>query len=158
MNEKLIEACYQHLLGRRPENNNVVLEKACRLQSLNQTLNEFTQSVEFQDQLPRFNLTNFNPIFELDNLIHRVPITQQPNRLDQHFNRVNNQWNSLGKADAFWSVITDVKFLRAHLPSNYELFWKTGEIDCQRIISKLSKNNLYFPSDESLNLAVALVV
>jgi len=93
-------ACYRQLLGREPENDQVV-EANAALPTYDALLAAFTTSDEYIRRSP----PHTHGLYAAP----RPPIDVRvsPQTLDAMFQRIRTEWSRLGEADPYWSVLTD---------------------------------------------------
>jgi SAM-dependent methyltransferase len=123
-NEDLIIAAYRIILGREPDNNQTVREKALRFTSPEQVLRDFMQSTEFKANNPSF----------IEVLAHgytqqhlRIQTDVTPEQLNNLFERIRKQWTRLGETEPYWSVISIERFKTAVFPDNKNDFYDSGQ-------------------------------
>jgi trans-aconitate methyltransferase len=124
---ELIQACYRRLLGRAPENDAVVSDKA-RLASYDALLTNFLESAEFRRRIP--------PHFQMATLApgRRVDVNVSQGDLDAMFARVRLEWSKLGEEDPFWSVLTEDSYRTEALDEDRKAaFFETGEESARAI-------------------------
>lgn len=116
-----VRACYRVLLGREPENENVVAQKAA-LGSYDQLFAEFLGCDEFLQKFPRF----FRP-FALQSG-HAVEVAVSDPDLAAMFERIRQEWSKLGEEIPYWSVLTHDAYKTPVLDeAEARMFFATGE-------------------------------
>ncbi|MGO9773505.1 MAG: class I SAM-dependent methyltransferase [Roseiarcus sp.] len=132
----LVEACFAAILGRKPENETVVEEKATWSPSTEALIGDFLASPEFQDRLPP-RVTDFY----LRKASH-IDVDVSEAQMGALFARVRSQWRSLGQSDPFWSVLTHEEFRTSNLTEKaLAAFYQSGERDAALVDLFSSRGN-----------------
>jgi len=66
--------------------------------------------------------------------------------LKELFERIKNQWVSIGETEPYASVLADEKYLRKNIDLNLVEFHQTGESGMKNLASLCSKNNVPLPN------------
>jgi len=90
-----VELAYRLMLGREPENSQVVKSKANL--SIGALRNEFINSYEFRI----LNRARLTPVFQPNS--NEI---SQDSLVNSHLTKTISQWTSLGESKPFWSVIS----------------------------------------------------
>jgi 2-polyprenyl-3-methyl-5-hydroxy-6-metoxy-1,4-benzoquinol methylase len=119
---------FRLLLGRDPENVATV-EAFMRVPDWANLREIFLASDEFKTKL---KLKNIKAAAETaPNFIHAPPnavdVEISPAHFGQLIKHVQNSWESLGKKQPHWSVLTDARFLPENIEANVDNFYDTGD-------------------------------
>ena len=119
---------YENILGRSPENNQVILNNLGK--PYREVLAIFLNSPEFKRRLQ-----NSEP--------NDVVLETSDEELSLLLQKTTNQWTALGNSKPYWSVLTDEKYNPENIDLNFESFWKTGESAINQVMDKLKILGLY---------------
>ena len=109
IDKELVEACYQAILGRSPDNDTVVGDKIKWVSSPQALIRDFLESAEFQNRLPkRIAADYFREAARID-----VDVSDE--QIKALFGRLQKQWREIGGKDPFWSVYTHDEYLTANI-------------------------------------------
>lgn len=122
----VVTACYLGILGREPENQEVVDAQATFFETPQAAIEAFLQSTEFQARhsdvpIPIELAANY----AYDRLDIEVDVS--PDQLAQMFARIAGEWKALGETDPHWSVITADQYRGERLQDNLEAFYASGQ-------------------------------
>jgi SAM-dependent methyltransferase len=121
IDEALVRACYQGVLGRPPESERVIQEKIAGIATLEGLIGELIAAPEFQTRTPtRVAEDYFRPP-------RPIAVHVPPAQLTALFERLRRQWRALGESEPFWSVLTHDEFRAANLDgAAVARFYETG--------------------------------
>ena len=108
-----VALCYRVVLGRMPENPDVLNHWAKSGLSLEQMLRTFMNSEEF---LSRPASASLAPFYRSP--VQTVDTDPSPELLDAMFERVRKQWVALGESEPYWSVLTENKYKAGEIPAH----------------------------------------
>jgi SAM-dependent methyltransferase len=72
----------------------------------------------------------------------RVDVKTDAATMERLFRRVERCWNTQGRTEPFWSVLSHDRYKRANFDSNAAEFWDTGPGEVQRMDAWLSRNGV----------------
>lgn len=150
--EEAVCWAYRLILGREPENTEVVTEQQRMNASVQSLRRAFLNSPEFTDSMPRgfLNSPEFmdslpqGPRIALRGLEprNRIDCDGAPAVLARLFEHVSRSWHELGDQDPFYSVATAPEY-RGMPPSGViRKFFESGVGDVQRFLNALERNGL----------------
>jgi SAM-dependent methyltransferase len=119
-----VKAAYRLILGRAPENDDVLARHAKQYQSLDELRQAFFNSPEFQHmpwRQPR-------PVAPLDWGNSVVETDASPAQLTEMIRRTETTWQHLGQSEPHWSVLVNDRFRTEQIGQNEDLFYETGRI------------------------------
>ena len=146
---------YRLILGREPENGDVV-DNYCHTVSSIQNLRElFMNSPEFikkiSERLDNPKLVRQRHPFNLPNI--PVEINASRETLDLMFNRGSDTWEHMGFTEPYWSVITQDQYKINNFSKNSENFYSSGGPLFRDILSILKRNGInYMDLDNCLEI------
>jgi SAM-dependent methyltransferase len=129
ISESDVTMAYRLLLGREPENEEVVTGQAGYYESLADLRAGFMSSPEFLETAGKISLAptetgtkpfNWPPI--------RADVAVPPDILEQMIRRIENEFVYLGAREPHWSVLTEDRFKAENISGNDEAFYKSGEL------------------------------
>ena len=120
--EQILEA-YRGLLGREPENAEVVKSLMERHSSLSSLLRDFLQSDEFLV----LHENRFAGFTRGANLVGHVEVKADEATLKLLFKRTVEQWRELGEQEPFWSVLSADRFQQSTFDQYADEFWSSGK-------------------------------
>jgi SAM-dependent methyltransferase len=144
VSEELVTAAYQLILGREPEDREVVRSAAIGCRDVEELREKFLTSAEFRAHvLPRIAEPLKNR-FPLDGEgPQQVEVTCDPKRLSQLLNHIEKTWTKLGEQKPYWSVLTLPDFENDYFEANRRKFYETGRRDLQRFQVWASRNGVF---------------
>lgn len=143
LTETDVIAGYRLILGREPENQDVIRVHlgARDIQHLRSNL---LRSDEFRGQLT--SLAGVIPVglhMSVDRV--EVEVSATPEQLSEMLHRTAHTWQSLGAAEPHWSVLTADDFKSASIARTKADFYKSGHHHIALIGAMLRRNGLDFP-------------
>lgn len=137
---ELTNACYLKLLGRTPENQNVLRQKIENFSNSYDLLAEFTESSEYKI---RINSRTFSDLLKDSFCSEPQIIEYEPDKeiLDRMFSRIQRQWQKLGDEEPFYSVLTYDKFKSKNMSGESEKEFYITASDTDKMIQSFFKRN-----------------
>ena len=122
-----IISAYRLILGREPENAEVVARYATEFDNLEDLRRLFFNSAEFRAQWQRLALPRpAKP--PLSGPPMQVEIHTDAETLHRLFQRIAAQWQTLGQDEPLWSVVTQERFRSSTAsPADIDAFYASGE-------------------------------
>jgi SAM-dependent methyltransferase len=130
--------CYRHILGREPENEEVVQDYMIRVKNANELREIFLNSAEFRTLAQERTSDELPPIVEPEAI--KVQVQCTPKEFDDLLARLRRSWTSLGETEPMWSVLTEERFKKKELGSSLAGFYESGERDVCRYIAWIARN------------------
>ncbi len=131
-----VQNAYKLILGREPDNDDVVTQHAASQKDLADLRRVFLTSEEFRNNVrqlvPEAEARGFKPlIWPKISVDVDVPDTL----LEKMISRVQEAFSHLGRTDPHWSVISEDRFRTANIGTNEDEFFKsgTGVVDDLRV-------------------------
>jgi len=130
VSEAEVEMAYRLILGREPENREVVVGKARHFQSLDDLRRDMIASPEFAQ-----SLAGRNALTPTD--AGTKPLIWPPCRadvdvpgqtLDRMIRRIEGEFVELGSREPHWSVLTEERFKAENIGQNEDDFFASGEL------------------------------
>lgn len=132
---------YRMLLGRMPENDQVVREH-CQTRTTVDDLREMLlSSNEFRASAKSVvppQPSGFEPRLDID----RASDPAMRQRLLDH---IAKGWAHYGETDAHWSVLTDERFRSDKVQENIDAFNALGDLHVKRFLATLARNGVSLP-------------
>ena len=129
---------YRLLLGREPESAAVVEHHSRNASSLAELRDRFLLSAEFdRARVPKLPLA-----LDRGEPMH-VEVQAEPWLLRKMFARTEQTWQSLGKSDPFWSVLSSELFRKPNFDQNAAAFYESGRLDLDRLSAWLNRNGIH---------------
>ena len=139
---------YRLILGREPENADVVDNYCHTIHSLKELRLEFLKSPEFVGQmveaLDRPNFARQRHPFHLPKIPVEVDASQE--QLTLMFQRVCQTWEKLGFSEPYWSIMTQPQYLVENFENNKTQFYESGGPLFRTILAALNRNG-FNPAD-----------
>lgn len=134
-------SAYRFLLGREPENDEVV-NGWMQAENTDVLRQEFMSGKEFRSKLDsgqfhanvvRVGRHLYGPRMNMD-----LNIT--PAQLDQMLAEVASTWGQFGETEPHWSVVTDDKFKQEHIKNSEDEFYQTAVLELRMIRTYFERN------------------
>ena len=145
-----VTLAYRLMLGREPENQDVVnslMLNASDHQALRSILEnspEFRSRVgKILDKSPQ--LRHHFP-FTLPHIPVEIEVSDED--LNAMFNRIHQSWESLGKDQPFWSVLTQGIYRQDQFVEHKQSFYDSGSEACSTFLATLRRNSVNFKGME----------
>jgi 2-polyprenyl-3-methyl-5-hydroxy-6-metoxy-1,4-benzoquinol methylase len=132
-----VRRCYRILLGREPENRDVVEQKVRAHRDLWQLIEEFTSSPEFRN---RRGLA-ITPL-RVDVPAETIDVDVSSDDLTALREHVQASWEQLGRDKAHYSVLTRQEYLPAAFADNETAFWSSGEDQVAWLVRILERHGM----------------
>jgi len=133
--EEAVRWAYRLVLGREPENDEIVREHCLKTTSLLHLHEAFVGSAELRKRVAGVappQPTGLEPRLAIDKA--ETPELRQ--RLLDHIAR---SWTHLGETEPHWSVLTEDQFLSGTLDANLAAFHASGESNVQRFLATVAR-------------------
>ena len=118
---------YRLLLGREPENEDVVTAKAAHFESLQDLRANFMDSVEFQEKLKVPMIRPGDPgVKPLSWPAAEVEVSVSPAVLRRMVRRIEGEFLDLGATEPHWSVLTSERYRAKNIRENETEFYASG--------------------------------
>ena len=146
---------YRLILGREPENADVVENYIQTAKSLKDLRNDFLKSPEFVNQMaaalqkPQF-VRQRHP-FNLPKIPVEVHVSHEV--LEQMFKRTADAWEYLGFTEPYWSVLTQPQYMMERFAQNNDQFYESAGPLFRTFLATLKRNGIN-PADLSTCLEV----
>ena len=133
---------YRMLLGREPENEEVLRHYATEVSSVAALRELFMASAEFRDKVqdmlasrPQRALLTGKPM-QVESQAYGEHAASQMSAL---FAKVARQWQHLGETEPHWSVLTNASYLACNIKESEEAFFATGEAEMAALEATLAR-------------------
>jgi 2-polyprenyl-3-methyl-5-hydroxy-6-metoxy-1,4-benzoquinol methylase len=150
--KETIRLAYKLFLGRDPESEDVVREKASRLNSFEDVREEFLNSTEFvmclRDGLIRENLNSECPTGRA-NFIQVIASMEE---MDALFLRVKEQWTALGNTEPYWSVLSANEYKSDVIHESRDEFYSSGKSILDFLTHVAHRNEVIIPRGSCFEL------
>jgi len=144
---------YRLMLGRDPENEDVVNSLCQNAQSSFELRDVFIRSPEFKQRMSELlqqpQVVRHRHPFTLPKIPVEIIVVDQV--LNQMFERIRNQWELLGSTEPFWSVITQPQYYKSEFDSFSGQFYLSGKQSCQFFLAALRRSGI---STAELNICL----
>ena len=136
-----VVGCYKFILGRSPENSNVV-ESHLSVQTLTELRLHFINSPEFLQKLGggQMDIDACLPsqIWEAN----KVDCEASAHQLEILLDRIRREWEDFGRSEPHWSVLTHEKYKQDALSSNKNEFFDYGNFVAKIVTSFFERHEL----------------
>ncbi len=146
---------YRLILGREPENAQIVrdhVEHSASLAELRQRFfqsSEFTQRYRAAGERPGRNVSVFPPC--------AIQTEVDADTRERLFAQVAQSWRHQGETEPYWSVVSEPGYLMERIGETREAFLESGRENVERLLATLRRNGVTFdPSWEALELGCGL--
>ncbi len=132
---------YRLMLGREPENEDVINNLCQNTHTLVALSEVFLKSPEFQQRIGE-------ALNQPQSIRHRHPFTlpkipvetEVSNEvMEQMFKRIHREWENLGQTEPYWSVVTQPQYYKVEFESHREQFYTSGNYSCQIFLASLRR-------------------
>ncbi len=135
---------YRLLLGRDPENDDVVNNLCQTVHSVAKLRETFMGSAEFRQRMgealgSQQFIRQRHP-FNMPSI--PVEVAVSADALSQMFERIHQEWEFLGKTDPYWSVVTQPQYHLDEFETHKDQFYKSGKYSCDLFLAALRRNNI----------------
>jgi SAM-dependent methyltransferase len=133
INREDVRAAYRLILGRDPENEEIVMQHVQEARSLDDLRRVFFSSSEFQHipwvRVPWLHSAE-RPLDWPPNL---VEVDASNTKLSKMMRHIEANWHNLGISDPHWSVLVDEAFRAKNIPHTEARFYESGKPDVDRL-------------------------
>jgi 2-polyprenyl-3-methyl-5-hydroxy-6-metoxy-1,4-benzoquinol methylase len=140
--EEIIRLAYLLLLGREPESELVVKEKAAHFRTIEEIRRHFMSSDEFKMQQGVVRSA-------IDEGYNAPPTTIETivseEVLERLFGRIQRQWKELGATEPFWSVLTSAEFKGENFERHAQEFYDSGRANAALVDTFANRNMVAIP-------------
>src|SRR5262245_59675222 len=123
-----VRAAYRLILGRNPENEEVLLRHSREAHSLADLRKRLLSSAEFRSD-PSASASqrplNWPPI--------EVEVDTSDRQLSAMIKHIEVNWHALGLSDPHWSVLSQKAFRAANIANTEEQFYESGKPDVEKL-------------------------
>jgi len=135
---------YRLFLGRDPENQTVVNNLCNTLHSMSQLRDAFIDSSEFRESIAkRLNLTSESWVrHPFTNSFIPVEVEVGDAVLHQMFDRIQDEWVTLGNREPYWSVLTKPEYTVDQFEQYQDEFYASGNSFSYLFLSALRRNGI----------------
>ncbi len=140
VSEEEVRLAYRLILGREPENDAVVKEKAGSVATLEDLRQDLISSNEFSKQhlkVPSVCVSGTEPKLTIE-----TAGDLDQSRLDLLFSRVKKSWSELGDEQPYWSVWTDDRFRGRDIGEHHAEFFESGSVHLDYLLKTLERNGI----------------
>ena len=133
--EEAVQWAYRMILGREPENSDVVNDHLQQLDSLAALRQRFLDSAEFLESrsaASRDKAAGMEPPC----LIKSGADEDTTNKLVKH---IADSWNELGKTEPYWSVLSQPDFKMERIGETKDEFLESGRFQVERLFATLRR-------------------
>jgi SAM-dependent methyltransferase len=138
--EDEVRLAYKLILGREPENDIVVQEKAGSVSTLEELRADLITSAEFSNRhlkVPSVCVSGVEPKLNIETTEDFDQST-----LASLFRRVKQSWSRLGDVEPYWSVWTDDRFKGRDLGKHHAEFFESGSVHLDYLLKTLERNGV----------------
>ena len=144
MTAETVALAYRLLLGREPENAEVVNDLAHAVHSTTQLRDVFLTAPEFRNQmaalLERPDAVQQRHPFHFPAIPVEADVTDE--LLARMLARTQSQWEQLGRSDPYWSVITQPHYRKEQFEDYRQQFELSGKHSCELFLAALRRNGI----------------
>ena len=144
MMAETVALAYRLLLGREPENAEVVNDLAHAVHSAAQLREVFLASPEFRNKMAE--LLDRQDAMQQRHPFHFPAIPVEADVADdllaRMLARTQSQWEQLGRSDPYWSVITQPHYRQEQFEAHRQQFQLSGKHSCELFLAALRRNGI----------------
>jgi len=141
---KDVTLAYKLLLGRDPENDEVVNNLCQTVHSVAKLREACIGSAEFRQRMGEAlgaqQFVRQRHPFNMPSIPVEVAVTDDA--LAQMFERIHQEWEYLGETDPYWSVVTQPQYHMDEFATHKEQFFRSGKYSCDLYLAALRRNNI----------------
>jgi len=135
---------YRLMLGRDPENDDVVNSLCQNTHSTHALREVFIKSPEFVQRMGEL-------LKQPQAIRHRHPYTLpkipvetavSDDAMDRMFERIHQAWEHLGQTEPYWSVVTQPQYYQTEFEAHREQFYTSGNYSCQLFLAALRRSGV----------------
>ena len=139
-----VALAYRLYLGREPENADVVNNLCQTVHTIRELRAAFMESPEFRklmgEELDKQQQIRHRHPFTFPHIPVESDVSDEV--LSRMFDRIHEEWSSLGVSEPYWSVITQPQFYRTDFEENRKQFLTSGKSVCTVFLSALRRNGI----------------
>jgi methylase of polypeptide subunit release factors len=146
---------YRLMLGRDPENEDVLNSLCQNTQSTHALRDVFVKSPEFQQRMSELLKQPHAVRHRHPYTLPKIPVETEVSAeaLDQLFERIHKEWDHLGTTEPYWSVVTQPQYYQAEFEAHREQFYTSGKHSCHVFLAALRRSGV---SPAALNTCLEL--
>ncbi len=148
--KELVRAAYEAFFSREPESDEVVIAKAGAFESQQDVLRHFLSSAEFQVARPEFYTTIRRG--QASGLRTVEARATEDAQLEALFERVRQQWLTLGVTEPYWSVLTNERYRLKQFELHRKEFEDSGQHSAQMLELAAARCRAALPGGVCLEL------
>lgn len=135
---------YKLFLGREPESQDVVNNLLQTAQTHEQLRQVFVSSPEFVQRMAEILQKPVNVRQRHPFTLPHTPVETQVSDevLKQMFERIQIEWEDLGKSQPYWSVVTQPQYYQDQFAQHSEQFYLSGKYSSDLFLSALRRNGI----------------
>ena len=135
---------YRLMLGRDPEDENVVNSICQNIHNSHALRDVFIKSPEFQRSMAELLRKPTNTRQRHPYTLPKIPVETEVSaeRLEVMFERIRKEWEHLGQTEPYWSVITQPQYYQADFEMYREQFYKSGSNSCNIFLAAIRRSGL----------------
>jgi len=132
---------YRLMLGREPENEDVINNLCQNTHSEAALRDVFLKSPEFQQRMGEVLQQPQTVRHRHPFTLPKIPVeTEVSNEvMYQMFERIHQEWEHLGETEPYWSVVTQPQYYQAEFEAHREQFFASGNYSCQIFLAALRR-------------------
>eukprot|EP01032_Pedospumella_encystans_P008667 gene8667-10260_t len=135
---------YRLMLGRDPENADVVNNLCQTVHTVAKLREVFIGSAEFQQRMGELlgsqQFVRQRHPFTMPSIPVEVGVSREA--LAQMFERIHQAWEYLGETDPYWSVVTQPQYHMDQFDSHKDQFFKSGKYSADLFFAALRRNHV----------------
>jgi SAM-dependent methyltransferase len=135
---------YRLMLGRDPENADVVNNLCQTVHTVAKLREVFIGSAEFQQRMGELlgsqQFVRQRHPFNMPSIPVEVGVSEDA--LAQMFERIHQAWEYLGETDPYWSVVTQPQYHMDQFESHKDQFFKSGKYSADLFFAALRRNHV----------------
>jgi hypothetical protein len=135
---------YRLMLGRDPENDDVLNSLCQNTQSTHALRDVFVKSPEFQQRMGELLKQPQAVRHRHPYTLPKIPVETEVSSeaLDQMFERIHKEWDHLGTTEPYWSVVTQPQYYQAEFEAHREQFYTSGNHSCQVFLAAIRRSGV----------------
>lgn len=135
---------YKLFLGREPESQDVVNNLLQTAHTAEQLRQLFISSPEFVQQMSEALQKPASVRQRHPFTLPHIPVETQVSEdsLNMMFERIQTEWEALGKSQPYWSVVTQPQYYQDQFQQHSEQFYLSGKYSSDLFLSALRRNGI----------------
>lgn len=135
---------YRLMLGRDPENEDVVTSLCQNTHNTHALRDVFIKSPEFVQRMGELLKQPQQVRHRHPYHLPKIPVETEASdeAMGQMFERIQQAWAHLGSTEPYWSVLTQPQYVQAEFEAHRQQFFDSGNHSCQLFLAALRRSGI----------------